>query len=83
MSISLTHKNPTGVTKLFSTSFGSPYFVQTMCNMFQDQNWVAKFHSIMRLNLRQGMQGVRWYSDEVIWLYCQYQHVETGSKQTH
>ena len=26
---------------------------------------------------------IRWYSDDVIWLYCQYQHVETSSKQTH
>ena len=25
----------------------------------------------------------RWFSDDIIWLYCQYQHVETGSKQSH
>ena len=29
-----------------------------MCNMFQDQKLVVKFHRSTRLNLHQGMQGI-------------------------
>ena len=52
MYISLTHKNPTGVTPIVFDKFG--HKVEPLL----DQNLVAKFHRVTRLNLRQGMQGI-------------------------
>ena len=64
-----------------------------MSCMVKDAIKITTFHSRyfkdydtdygLRVAIRVPDTLVRWYCDDVIWLYCQYQHVETDSKQTH